>query len=65
MFVMFISINNIGVSLTQGHTSVIFLGSSAIKKGYKCDHPPSKKMLISIDVTFVEDHGYYSGGEKS
>ncbi|BBH03624.1 hypothetical protein Prudu_014548 [Prunus dulcis] len=38
----------------------IFLGYSATQKGYKCYHPPSKKFFVTRDVTFHEDHAYFS-----
>jgi hypothetical protein len=41
----------------------IFLGYSTTQKGYKCYHPPSTKILVSMDVTFLEDQAYFSGGD--
>ncbi|CAL8175713.1 unnamed protein product [Prunus armeniaca] len=38
----------------------IFLGYSATQKGYKCYHPPSKKFFVTRDVTFHEEHAYFS-----
>jgi len=32
----------------------IFLGYFVTQKGYKCFHPPSKKLFVSRDVTFNE-----------
>ena len=36
----------------------IFIGYSSSQKGYKCYHPPSKRFLVSADVTFVENSPY-------
>ncbi|KAJ9547057.1 hypothetical protein OSB04_019600 [Centaurea solstitialis] len=38
----------------------IFVGYSSTQKGYKCYHPPTRKMYISADVTFVEDKPYFT-----
>jgi hypothetical protein len=37
----------------------VFLGYSSTQKGYKCYHPPSKKLLISRDVRFEENSLYF------
>jgi hypothetical protein len=37
----------------------VFLGYSATQKGYKCYHPPSKKLFISRDVRFEESSIYF------
>ena len=41
-------------------TKCVFLGYSSTQKGYKCYHPPTKKYLISVDVTFNEDESYFT-----
>ncbi|CAJ2656256.1 unnamed protein product [Trifolium pratense] len=38
----------------------IFLGYTPNKKGYKCYHPPSRKIFVSKDVTFHENVSYFS-----
>ena len=39
----------------------IFVGYSSTQKGYKCYHPPTRKLYyISADVTFVENKSYFS-----
>ncbi|MCH99345.1 myosin-16-like, partial [Trifolium medium] len=47
----------------------VFLGYAAHQKGYRCYHPPSKRMFITLDVVFHEDSMYFSSesdlqGEK-
>ena len=37
----------------------IFVGYSSTQKGYKCYHLPTKKFLVSADVSFVEDDSYF------
>ncbi|RDX90893.1 hypothetical protein CR513_27200, partial [Mucuna pruriens] len=36
-----------------------FVGYSSTQKGYRCYHPPSKKFLVSRDITFHEDKAYF------
>ena len=36
------------------------MGYSSTQKGYKCYHPPTRKLYISADVTFVENKLYFS-----
>ncbi|KAF9666153.1 hypothetical protein SADUNF_Sadunf16G0199200 [Salix dunnii] len=38
----------------------LFLGYSSVKKGYKCYHPPSRRLFISRDVRFEESCPYFS-----
>ena len=37
-----------------------FLGYDAYQKGYRCYHPPSKRMFVTMDVVFLEDSMYFS-----
>lgn len=37
----------------------VFLGYSTSQKGYKCYHPPTRKMFITMDVTFRETEAYF------
>ena len=36
------------------------MGYSSTQKGYKCYHPPTRKLYVSADVTFVENKTYFS-----
>jgi len=38
----------------------VFLGYAAYQKGYRCYHPPTQRMFITLDVTFHEDSMYFS-----
>ena len=38
----------------------IFIGYSSMQKGYKCFDPHTKKMFVTIDVTFFETKSYFS-----
>ena len=38
----------------------IFLGYSSHQKGYKCYSPATRKVYNSMDVTFFENHPYFS-----
>ena len=49
----------------------VFLGFNGQQKGYRCYHPPTKRLYIPMDVTFSETekffitdqtHLYSSGG---
>ena len=40
----------------------LFVGYSATQKGYQCYHPPSGKVFVSIDVTFLEHEAYFPRG---
>ncbi|KAI5338359.1 hypothetical protein L3X38_017630 [Prunus dulcis] len=37
----------------------IFIGYSTTQKGYKCYHPPSQKVHVTLDVTFHEEVPHY------
>ena len=38
----------------------VFVGYSSNQKGYKCYHPPTRKLYVSTGVTFVENKPYFS-----
>lgn len=38
----------------------IFLGYAMHKKGYRCYHPPTQRMFITVDVVFHEELMYFS-----
>ncbi|CAL2225121.1 unnamed protein product [Prunus armeniaca] len=37
----------------------VFIGYSSTQKGYKCYHPPTQKVHVTLDVTFHEEMSYY------
>ena len=48
----------------------VFVGYFSTNKGYKCFHPPTEKIFVSADVTFVEiesfsQHSYLQGETSS
>lgn len=45
--------------LDQRARKCIFVGYSASKKGYKCYDPSSKRIFVSIDVTFFETTPFF------
>ena len=46
--------------LTPRALRCFFLGYVAYQKGYRCYHPPSKRMFVTMDVVFHEDSMYFS-----
>ena len=46
--------------LTPRELRCVFLGYAAYQKGYRCYHPPSEQMFITMDVVFHEDSMYFS-----
>ncbi|KAK3028614.1 hypothetical protein RJ639_039957 [Escallonia herrerae] len=38
----------------------VFVGYAAHQKGYRCYHPPTHKLFITLDVVFHEDLMYFS-----
>lgn len=38
----------------------VFVGYALHKKGYRCYHPPTKRMFITVDVVFHEETMYFS-----
>lgn len=38
----------------------VFISYLATKKGYKCYHPSTRQIFISVDVTFREDESFFS-----
>lgn len=43
----------------------VFTGYAPNKKGYKCYNPVTRKSIISMDVTFLENQKYFLQGENS
>ena len=43
----------------------VFVGYASQQKGYRCYHPPSCKVYITLDVVFHETEMYYSSSESS
>ena len=41
-------------------TKCVFVGYAPTQKGYKCFEPISKKMFVTMDVTFFELHPYFT-----
>jgi hypothetical protein len=37
----------------------VFVSYSSNQKGYKYYHPPTRKVYMSTDVTFVEEESYF------
>ena len=46
--------------LTPRALRCVFLGYATYQKGYRCYHPPSKRMFVTMDVVFHEDSMYFS-----
>ena len=46
--------------LTPRALRCVFLGYAAYQKGYRCYHPSSKRMFVTMDVVFHEDSMYFS-----
>ena len=40
----------------------LFVGYSTTQKGYKCYHPHSGKLFVSMNVTFLEQEAYFPRG---
>ncbi|WZY72232.1 hypothetical protein YC2023_004472 [Brassica napus] len=45
-------------------TKAMFIGYSTTQKGYKCYNPDTRRVLVSRDVKFVEERGYYEEQNK-
>ncbi|RVX18371.1 Retrovirus-related Pol polyprotein from transposon TNT 1-94 [Vitis vinifera] len=46
--------------LTSHALQCVFVGYALHKKGYRCYHPPTPQMYITMDVVFHEDSMYFS-----
>uniref|UniRef100_A0A2N9E1A2 Uncharacterized protein n=1 Tax=Fagus sylvatica TaxID=28930 RepID=A0A2N9E1A2_FAGSY len=46
--------------LTPQVLRCVFLGYAAYQKGYRCYHPPTQRMFVTLDVVFHEDSMYFS-----
>ena len=42
----------------------VFVGYALHKKGYRCYHPPTRRIFITMDVVFHEDSMYSSFESK-
>ena len=42
----------------------VFVGYALHQKGYRCYHPPSRKIYVTLDVVFHEKDMYYSTSES-
>ena len=42
----------------------VFVGYAAHQKEYRCYHPPSKRLFVTMDVVFHEDTLYFSPEHK-
>ncbi|RVX00402.1 Retrovirus-related Pol polyprotein from transposon TNT 1-94 [Vitis vinifera] len=45
--------------LTSRALHRVFVGYALHKKGYRCYHPPTRRMFITMDVVFHEDSMYF------
>ncbi|CAL8151232.1 unnamed protein product [Prunus armeniaca] len=43
----------------------VFIGYAQHQKGYRCFHPPTQKLYITMDVVFREEEMYFSGGVQA
>ncbi|KAL6332326.1 hypothetical protein AAG906_004891 [Vitis piasezkii] len=50
--------------LTSRALQCVFVGNALHKKGYRCYHPPTRRMFITMDVVFHEDLMYFSFESK-
>lgn len=46
--------------LSHRAVKCVFVGYGSHQKGYRCYHPPTQKMYVTMDVTFNEDSAYFS-----
>ncbi|RVW89665.1 Retrovirus-related Pol polyprotein from transposon TNT 1-94 [Vitis vinifera] len=46
--------------LTSHALQCVFVGYALHKKGYRCYHPPTRRMFMTMDVVFHEDSMYFS-----
>lgn len=46
--------------LTPRALRCMFIGYAIHQKGYRCYHPPTQRMFITMDVVFHEDSIYFS-----
>ncbi|RVW28177.1 Retrovirus-related Pol polyprotein from transposon TNT 1-94 [Vitis vinifera] len=49
--------------LTSHALQCVFVGYALHKKGYRCYHPPTRQMYITMDVVFYEDSLNQEAGE--
>lgn len=46
--------------LTPRALRCVYLGYATHQKGYRCYHPPTRRMFITMDVVFRKDSMYFS-----
>ena len=55
-------VHNVGpnqTKFTPRAQACVFVGYPLHQRGYKCFHPPYRKYVVTIDVTFCEDQPYF------
>ena len=50
--------------LTSHALQCVFVGYALHKKGYRCYHPPTQRMYITMDAVFHEDLMHFSSESK-
>lgn len=58
-YTAFIHQNQPQLKLDPKALKCIFIGYSPTQQGYKCYHPPTRKFIITCDVSFIEHQSYF------